>query len=278
MNGYRKPNKNRLLTAFEHKIPDRVPNFEVLVDNPTFSHVMGRRVEGHTLSNIDPYVYIEFVSKIGQDAIGLSFYDKPFRYVDDNGNIRLLDFKISSRRDFERLLPPNLDHMAGSFDLLRRYQEAVKGTDIGLFVLTGSFFCDTYDSIVGFENFMYLLYDEPDLIDEILEIQSRYYAEMTARLMEYNLDFLYIGDDIAYKTGTLINPSLLRKLWKERMDRIMRPAREKGIPIMFHSDGNIIDMIPDIIDLGVCALNPIEPYGMDIVEVKKRFGRNLTLV
>jgi uroporphyrinogen decarboxylase len=62
------------------------------------------------------------------------------------------------------------------------------------------------------------------------------------------------------------------------MRRVFAPALAKGIPILFHSDGNIEALIPDLLEMGIAALNPIEPYGMDIRQIKKRYGRNLTLV
>ena len=58
----------------------------------------------------------------------------------------------------------------------------------------------------------------------------------------------------------------------------MEPAVANGVPILFHSDGNIYEMLPDLLSLGITALNPIEPYGMDILEIKRNFGDHLTLV
>jgi uroporphyrinogen decarboxylase len=275
----RAPDKNRILAAFSREKSDRVPTFEVLVDEPTVSHVLGREVPGgHTLANIDPSDYLEFAKHIGQDVIGMCFYDNPFHYIDESGNARKLDFPIKSRADLDRLLPVNDSHMEHLFTLLRRYEDVVKGTNVGLFALTASFFTDAYNSIFGFDNFMYTLYDDLDLIDEILERLTVYFVAQVKRLMEYDLTFLYIGDDIAHKSTTLIDPDVMRSIWLPRMRRIMAPAVEKGLPILFHSDGNIYEMIPDILDLGISALNPIEPYGMDILEVKRNFGKHLTLV
>ena len=279
MTDHRQPNKHRLTAVFNHELPDRVPNFEVLVENPTLRHILGRDVPGgHTLANIDPKDYIEFVGHIGQDVIGLCFYDNPFRYRDDQGRARPLDFRIRSRADLERVFVANLDHQARNFQLLERYVEAVAGTEIGLFVLLGAFFTSAYDSIFGFENFMHLLYDDRSLIEQVLQDHSAYYATMAERLVEYPLTFFYIGDDLAYKTGTLIRPELMRQMWVPCMRRVCAPALQKGVPILFHSDGNVEALIPDLLDMGICALNPIEPYGMDIRAIKRRFGKRLTLV
>ena len=279
MSRYSEPDKNRILAAFRREKPDRVPNFEVLVDNPTLAHIMGREIAGgHTLANIDPHDYLEFAERIGQDVVGMSFFDNPFRYVDGSGYVKNLDFPIRSRSDLDKLLPVTDEHMEPLFRLLRHYEDTVRGTSVGLFALTASFFTSTYDSIFGFENFMYTLYDDVDLIEEILEQLTVYFENQVKRLMMYDLTFLYIGDDIAHKSTTLIDPDMMRALWLPRMARIMAPAVEKGMPILFHSDGNIYEMLPDLIGLGISALNPIEPYGMDILEIKREFGNHLTLV
>lgn len=274
----RLPNKQRIAASFRGERPDRVPNFEVLVENPTFSAVMGRPMADHTLANIDPHDYLEFVTHIGQDVIGMCFYSSPFRVADETGALRPLDFPITCAADLARVVTLDLTHLGAQFALLDRYADAVRGTDVGLFVLTGSFLCDAYTTIFGFENFMCLLYDERELIEEVLERYTEYYVAIAERLVQYDLTFFYVGDDVAYKSGTIVSPDLLRELWAPRIQRIMAPAAARGLPILFHSDGNISELIPDLLAMGVSALNPIEPYGMDIREIKRRYGRNLTLV
>lgn len=270
--------KRRILGALTGKKMDRVPNFEVLVDDPTLQYVMGRKIRGsHTLDNIDAGDYMEFARRVGQDAVGLCFYDNPFRVMGEDGTPRPRDFRITCRKDLERLMPATLDHLEGRFRQLAQYRQATSGSELALFALTGSFFCDAYDSVFGFENFMFMLHDDPMLVEDYLEMHSRYYEEQIKALVKCGIDFLYIGDDIAYKAGTMLSPDTMRRIWVPRMKRMMAPAAESGIPILFHSDGNIIEMMPDLLDMGIGGLNPIEPYGMDIADVKKRFGANIAL-
>ncbi len=270
--------KKRLLGALQGRPIDRVPNFEVLVDDPTVSYVLGRPVSGgHTLANIDAGDYMEFAQRVGQDAVGLCFYDNPFFYRDAEGSLKRRDFRIRTRTDLERLLPPTMDHLEDRFRLLREYRAKTAGTELALFALTGDFFTQAYDSAFGFDAFMLLLYDDPVLVEEYLELHADFYARLVRRLVECGIDFLYIGDDIAHKGGTLISPRDMRRLWLPRMRRVMQPALERGIPVLYHSDGNIWDMLDDIVGLGIGGLNPIEPYGMDITQVRRRFGRDLAL-
>lgn len=273
-----KPDKSRITAVFNRKIPDRVPNFEVLIDNPTLSHIMGRPMPVSTLGNIPPEDYLDLAERIGQDVIGLSFYFNPYYYEDINGNLKPLDFRIKSREDLKRIVKPDMAWMDSQFALLDDYARTVAGKDTGLFVLLGSFFTTAYDFVFGFENFMYTLFDDLPLIEEVLEIGANYYVEMTKKVLERDLTFLYVGDDIAFKSTTLINPDLLREIWLPRLKKIFEPALKKGTPILFHSDGNIQAMIPDLIASGINALNPVEPYGMDINDIKREYGRDIALV
>ena len=61
------------------------------------------------------------------------------------------------------------------------------------------------------------------------------------------------------------------------MSRIIEPALEKGIPVLFHSDGKIDDIVEDLIEMGIDCLNPMDPYSIDYREYKKRYGSKLSL-
>jgi len=76
----------------------------------------------------------------------------------------------------------------------------------------------------------------------------------------------------------MVNPKLLRQHlfpWYKEMNRI---AHEKGRLVVYHSDGNIQDVIEDIIECGFDGLNPIEPKAMNINELKKKFGSRISLI
>lgn len=279
MHQAQQPDKNRFLAVLRGEKPDRVPNFEVLVENPTLEAVMGRPIgANHTLANIDPHDYMEFVRRIGQDVIGMCFYGGPFHWVDERGQVRHPDFRIGTRADLRRLVTMGPELFEDRFHMLGQYERAVEGTSIGLFALLGSILTSAYDSLFGFENFMFLLHDDPGLIEDVLERHTVFYEGVAQRLVKHKLSFLYVGDDIAYKMGLLFDPVLMRRMWLPRIRRIMAPALSRGIPVLFHSDGNIEEVLPDLVESGVGAINPIEPYGMDIRKVRRRFGRRLGLV
>lgn len=273
------PDKRRLEAVLRHELPDRVPHFEVLVENPTLRHVMGRDVPGDcTYTNIDPADYLEFVTRIGQDAIGMCFSCSPFRQVDEAGTLHPLSSPLRTKDDLERLTVLTSDFLDHRFALLDRYVRTLEGTKVGLYVTMADFLTDTYTYLFGFENFMYILMDNRELVEAVLDLHVDFQVAVAERLMDYPLTFFYPADDLAYKSSTLVHPDLLRELWVPRMRRIFAPALARGVPIVFHSDGNIEELIPDLLEMGISVLNPLEPYGMDIRTIKRRYGANLTLM
>ena len=93
--------------------------------------------------------------------------------------------------------------------------------------------------------------------------------------MKLKPDFLLVGDDLAHGHGPFVSPQDFRDLFMPRY-RIL--AEEITCPWIFHSDGNLLPIMDDLLSLGMAAIHPIEPYGMDILEVKKRYGDRVVLV
>ena len=58
---------------------------------------------------------------------------------------------------------------------------------------------------------------------------------------------------------------------------MIRPALDAGIPVLFHSDGKIDDIVESLIDIGIQCINPLDPYGIDYRDYKKRFGSRVAL-
>ena len=115
------------------------------------------------------------------------------------------------------------------------------------------------------------------MIEACLDKVTEYHIKVVEMAVEAGLDMLYFADDVAYKSGTFINPVMFKELWLPRAKKIIAPAKQAGLPIMFHSCGNVTDIIPIFIELGVDCINPIEPYSMDIRQIKKQYGSTVAI-
>jgi len=111
-----------------------------------------------------------------------------------------------------------------------------------------------------------------DCLTDIRISQARFFAEQ-------NVDVLILGDDVSMQTGMIMSPATWRKWFKGRMARIIAAAKaiKPGIPIFYHSDGNPTAILPDLIEIGVTILNPVQPECIDPAMVKQQYGNQLAL-
>jgi uroporphyrinogen decarboxylase len=92
------------------------------------------------------------------------------------------------------------------------------------------------------------------------------------------VDLIILGDDIAMQTGMLMSLKMWREFLKPRLKRIIEAAKKvkPDALVFYHSDGKVWDAIPELIEVGVDVLNPIQPDCMDPAEVKREFGKDLS--
>ena len=129
----------------------------------------------------------------------------------------------------------------------------------------------------GLERMLMDLVLNPDLANRILDIPYQYHLTAAKKLVQMGVDMIWIGDDMGTQQTMLIAPEQWQQIFKPRMANFISTLREinPDIKIAYHSDGNIYQIIPDLIEIGVDVLNPIQPACMDPAKVKKDFGDKL---
>jgi uroporphyrinogen decarboxylase len=85
----------------------------------------------------------------------------------------------------------------------------------------------------------------------------------------------YFGDDYGAQKGMLFSPRTWRSLFKPRLRRMFAVFREAGLPVILHSDGDIAQILPDLVEIGLTTLNPVQPEVLDIRWLKQTFGDQL---
>ncbi len=89
------------------------------------------------------------------------------------------------------------------------------------------------------------------------------------------------GDDYAGNTNTIMSPAMFRKFIQPCIERLVKAVKEHNpdTKIMLHSDGAITKLLPDIIDLGVDVIHPLEPLpATDLTAIKEKFGQQVTFL
>ena len=281
------PDIQRIFAAFEHRKLDRVPNFEILIEDNQTSKLLGRTV-GHTLGSakgasedeyvtppMDPQDYIEICKLIGQDAIGMEALWAPLKMEGEDGKLHIItDGSVHTWEQLDRVVPHSWElDIEPKKRYLREYIEACEGTGIGTTIMTAAPIMTPYQFIVGFEEFMIKLITDHDFIEKVVEMCMDYYMDVIRMACEEGISWIYIGDDIGGKGGLLMGPELSRKYAIPCYERIVNLCSKYRVPVSLHSCGNAIEIIPDLIDIGVVMYNPVEPTsGADIYEVHKKYG------
>lgn len=144
----------------------------------------------------------------------------------------------------------------------------------------GSFFEQAW-ALRGLEQFMLDLATDPAipeyLMDRILEVHLENLKTVLA-LAGDRLDMVYTYDDVATQNSLMISPKTWRKLIKPRHQKILDVIHSYGKPAMYHCDGAVAPLIPELIEMGVNVLNPIQPdaKGMEPSALKATYGDKLT--
>ncbi len=201
-----------------------------------------------------------------------------------NRNIaQYISFPVSTSADWERLKPRLDPNTPGRFpgDWLNK-AACLNCADYPVVFESGhlSGFFSFLRELFGVEEVYYLLADDPGLAREILDFQVyRLTALMRRITKDVSVDSFFIWEDMCYKNGPLIGPDMFRRFFSEPYSRTIEAARDCGIPIVdVDSDGNTMDLIPLWMEAGVNMHHPMEvAAGMDVVEVKRRFGEELTI-
>jgi len=112
------------------------------------------------------------------------------------------------------------------------------------------------------------------LFDKITEIR----IGMAGRYAKAGTDILMLGDDVSTQLDMMIDPQLWRQILKPRLAKVIKAAKDikPDILVFYHGDGNLQKIIPELIDIGVDILNPVQPECMDPAEIKKQYGDRLS--
>ncbi|MHB1346458.1 MAG: uroporphyrinogen decarboxylase family protein [Candidatus Humimicrobiaceae bacterium] len=293
--GY-KPSKKRLLAALKGTEMDKVPLFEHYIDNMIVEKILGYPA-GNTCAAVgDPYRGDERASACGdmvipmhpedfkkvcnticQDSMMVVACYTPFRKLNSEGKPELInDGSIKSRKDWKKVILPTSADVDDRMNYLRKYNEAVKGTDIAVTLQAGNMFVPVYRNLCGGDLFR-LIYDEPAMVDEILDVEAEYFSNIVKAALKEGFDVLMAGDDLAHKHGMMIDPELLEKLYVPRAKKFYQPVMDADIPIIFDCDGNPTKIMEMILNLGCSAIFPIDANGLDYHDFKKKYGDRICM-
>ena len=130
---------------------------------------------------------------------------------------------------------------------------------------------------MGLDGFSYALADDPGLIDTVLGRYADWTIDILERLPDVGVDYIWTFDDMAYRSGPMFSPRVLRTVFMPHMRRVADAIHATGLPWIFHSDGDLMPFLDDLLSLGMQGMHPFEPGPMDIEAMKAQIGDRVAL-
>lgn len=200
---------------------------------------------------------------------------------EDSGNMPMyLDWPVRDRQTWneykKRLDPHTPERWPEDWDAC---VAAANATTAPVGLQIGGFFGHMREW-VGSERVLYMFYDDPNLIEEMMDQMLYLESEITKRVVkDIKVDVALYWEDMCYKAGPLISPEMVRKFMMPRYRKLNELLRENGVEIIFlDSDGNIEALTPLWLECGINYLWPFEvAAGNDVVAVRKQYGKDLII-
>jgi uroporphyrinogen decarboxylase len=271
--------RERVLTALQRKQPDRVPWVESSVHNRLAEKLLKRAdFEKATVTQLfslpGSRIPPEVLDVIALD--NLTFVVAPPRFVKSQpfeGMDMIADGLIKTEADLGKVILPDPESDA-FYAPAREFIARHRGSNRALAVGTRMGISNTYLSM-GMEHFSLMLFDNPKFVLQLMDIFVDWAEKAVPRICELGFDLVIVAEDLAWKQGPLFSPKTIRELFIPRMKKV---AGKIKLPWIYHSDGNLLPVLDDLLTLGMNGLANIEPNAMDIVELKQKYGHRICLM
>ena len=284
--------KERVLRSFSHKTPDRVPLDYVAV--PEVNNLLMERLALPDLEALLRRLQIDFrhLDKWGTmvpEYVGPDFLRHADGTTEDiwGCRVKTVEYrpgcfyeewvnpplaKAASVREIEKHRWPDPDWYDFSrvADFCRRHDEycLVGGRGATL---------DMVGFFRGMEQAMFDLYDNPILAEAITDKIFEFQYEYNRRLLAAaggQLNILFFSEDMGGQNSLVVSRKMLQKYVFPKLKKYAELAHRNNALAMLHSDGAVREIIPELIDLGIDIINPVQPEcpGMEPAGLKKDFG------
>jgi len=129
----------------------------------------------------------------------------------------------------------------------------------------------------GFNQFMEDLLTRGALVDYLLDQLGAMLVGNALVLAHAGVDVLLLDDDVASPRGLMISPVMWQRFFKPRLAEVISTVREAAPDMLafYHSDGDFTRILPDLVEIGVQVVNPLQPDCMDAAAIREAYGDRL---
>ncbi len=262
--------RERVLAALDHRPVDRVPRFEIWIDG--LLPELGQPDAQTAAVNLgQDCVMMPSRSLPGSNAWGTG--------IDEWGRVwqagMYVDGVVDTPADLARYHTPpeaaaQLFDVAAVRAVQARYPDHchIFGTHIGPFMAAYM--------AMGFARFFTRLHDDRAFVRQLMADRTEWCIAVFQQAVALGAEVIVLGDDAAHSGGPMVAPAPWRDLVLPLHRRIVDAL---DVPVIWHSDGNVLPLLPLAIEAGFAGFHGLEPNaGIDLAAVKRAFGRDLALI
>jgi len=271
--------RERVIRAVEFEGPDRVPNGSYALPGGYYRH--GKKLEDlflHFPSDFHQFV-ASWTAEAGDSVPYKGGINKdPWGCVWRNPNPgifgRIIEHPLADWKNLDSYRPPDLSELVN----FNEVEKSIRLDGHKHYVLGDSEnFFERLHWLHGYTNTLIDLITGRRELKKLIDLLFDFKIKFIKRWLEVDIDGVYFLDDWGTMRGLMINPNLWRQYFKPLYKRMFDVVHKSGKHVFFHSDGYILDIIPDFIEIGVDALN-IQVKLMGIEKISNKFSGKVCIL
>ena len=291
--------RERFIKVLNYEKPDALP---ILFLEPFETYTIDRWMEQGLPENVSPEVFL------GADSfhrLPVSFTARPVFeesvIEEDDTYIIKYDFMgstVKRRKDAPSMYYGHIDHPVKNRDDWLMYKERYQlcprryavsidemkkqadESDKPVALVPFPFFMRLGFYTMGLENFLTAFYDDPDLIHEMFSDWADFVIDVMKPVLDkITPDVVPFGEDLAFKNGPHISPSIYKEFWLPYQNKVIKVLREAGVKnICMYTSGDFRPLIPIMLDNGINLTWPLDQIsGIDPYSLRKEYGKALRM-
>jgi len=281
----------RFLTALRREIPDRVPMFDFLFQQPLYSALIGHSPEGYNGADA-----VRCALALDHDGVWLPFggfsgykpqYLSPDVYKDEWGTTYRktpsswpidapIDYPIKTRPDLKGYKPPDPSIPGRDLEI----EIARKMDNDGIALLGGvSGPLTTLWLLMGYESISYAMYEDPALIVELCNISNEFNKEAARLSVQAGCVGIWVSEDLGDSTRGFFRLEQYRKYLLPPFAELVETIDNLGVPVLLHSCGHITEYLDDLSQTRIASVHPLQrTAGMDLGDFKHQYGGRFCII
>lgn len=283
--------KERFLTALKGGMPDRVPMFDFLFQQPMYEALIGRRPVAYNARDA-----VECALALDHDGVwipfgGFSGFQPKFLsekvYIDEWGTTYQkddaawpidspIDYPIKTRDDLGKYVPPDPTMPGRDADI--RVACAMPNDDIAVLGGVLGPFTAAW-MLMGYENICYALYDDPGLVTGCCRFAVDYGKEAARLSVAAGCVGMWVSDDFGDSHAGFLRDEQFREYVLPYFSELVDYIHGLGVPVLLHSCGCITQYLDDLSQTKIASIHPLQRTAkMDLRAVKEKYGKRFCII